>query len=249
MVKDSYGHTATCSISVTVTARPSSPTPTPEPEPTPSTNRTLATQTLKAGDTVNYTKNSKSIVCGHTSDKAGASGWEVFKVTSSGVELITKGVPECYSKTSSEKSTTAISNMNAKAKNYIDSNYASSARMMNYNDARIYGSDKDATACKKRNVGVVYWLATKASKDTTLYAVRNNASSALAGQIYEGNLNNFGMRPIVTLKATVYVEKTSNGSYNLYTSSKGMEEESSNSMYDKLIEIVNSTLLADFVVE
>ena len=248
MVKDSYGHTATCSTSFTLTTKPSTPT---EPE-TPSSTRTLATQTLKAGDIVNYNKNSKSIVCGHTYDKAGASGWEVFKVTNSGVELITRGVPECYTKSSSEKSTTSISNMNAKAQNYLDSSYASAARMMNYNDARIYGSDKDAAASSKRNVGVVYWLATKANKDTTLWAVRNNASSALAGQIFEGNLQTYGMRPIVTLKSTVYVEKTSNGSYNLFTGAKGAEDittDSSNSMYDKLVEIVNSTLLADFEIE
>ncbi len=239
-VKDSYNHTATCKVSFEFLGGGGT---------TPPSTYTLATKTLKVGDVVNYTKNSKSIACGNSSDKPGASGWVVFKVTNSGVELITRGVPECYAKTSSEKAATSVNNINAKGNNYLDSNYASSVRFMNYNDAMSYGPITDATANSKRNVGVVYWLATPATKDVNLYAVRNSASSSLAGKIFEGNYLNSGIRPIVTLKSTVYVKKNSSGSYDLSTTAKDFEnEEFENSMYDKLVEIINSTLLADFEI-
>jgi len=242
-VRDTYGHTNTCKVTFEVTAKPVTPTPT--------TTYTLATKTLKAGDIVNYPKNSKSIVCGNAKDAAGPSGWVVYRVTSSGVELITRGVPECYAKTSSETAATAISKINAKGSTYLDSNYASRVRFMDYNDAMSYGNNSNATANAKRNVGVVYWLASQGTKNVNMYAVRNNASVTLAGQVYEGNYLNSGIRPIVLLKSTIYVKKNSSGTYDLSTTAKGagIDEEVEDTMHDKLIEIVGSTLLADFVIE
>ena len=177
MVKDSYGHTATCSKSFTVTTQQPTPTPT----------GTLAYQVLKVGDVVNYTKNSKSIVCGSSKDTAGASGWVVFKVSSSGVELITRGVPECYAKPSATPGSQAVANINALGSKYLDSKYASNVRFMDYNDAMSYGANTNSAANAKRNVGVVYWLATAGPKTNTLYAVRNSAATNLAGQVFEAN--------------------------------------------------------------
>ncbi len=240
-VRDSYGHTNTCKVTFEVTAKPSTPT----------TTYTLATKTLKAGDIVNYPKNSKSIVCGNAKDVAGPSGWVVYRVTSSGVELITRGVPECYAKTSSETAATAISKINDKGSTYLDRTYATSVRFMDYNDAMSYGNNSNASANAKRNIGVVYWLASQGTKNVNMYAVRNNASSALAGQVYEGNYLNSGIRPIVLLKSTIYVKKNSSGTYDLSTTAKdaGLAEEVEDTMHDKLVEIVGSTLLADFVIE
>lgn len=240
-VRDTYGHTNTCKVTFEVTAKPSTPT----------TTYTLATKALKAGDIVNYPKNSKSIVCGNNKDVAGPSGWVVYRVTNSGVELITRGAPECYAKTSSEPAATSISKINAKGSAYLDTTYATSVRFMDYNDAMSYGNNNNATANAKRNIGVVYWLASPGTKNVNMYAVRNNASATLAGQVYEGNYLNSGIRPIVLLKSTVYVKKNSSGSYDLSTTGKasGINEEVEDTMHDKLIEIVGSTLLADFVIE
>ena len=238
-VKDSYGHTATCSKTFTVTT-----------SSTPTTTGDLATSVLKVGYTVNYTKNSKSIVCGSTKDTAGASGWEVFKVTSSGVELITKGVPECYAKPSNISGNQAISNINALGSKYLDSKYASKVRFMDYNDAMSYGNNSNASANAKRNVGVVYWLATQGTKTNNLYAVRNSSSSSLAGQVFEGNYQTLGVRPIVVLKAGVYATKNSSGTWDLSVVTKDYDEEGNeNSVYDKIIEIINSTLLADLEID
>ena len=239
MVKDSYGHTATCSKSFTVTTGSS----------TPATG-SLATQVLKVGDTVNYTKNSKSIVCGSSKDTAGASGWEVFKVTSSVVELITKGVPECYAKPSNISGNQAVSNINALGSKYLDSKYASKVRFMDYNDAMSYGDNNNSTANAKRNVGVVYWLATQGTSTNNLYAVRNSAATNLKGQVYQANYQTLGVRPIVVLNSNVYATKNASGSYDLSIVLKDYDSDTmENSMYDKILEIVTSTLLADLKID
>ena len=238
MVKDSYGHTATCSKSFTVTSGS-----------TPQTGN-LATQVLKAGYTVNYTKNAKSIVCGSSKDTAGASGWEVLKVTSSGVELVSKGVPECYAKPSNISGSQAVSNINALGSKYLDSKYASKVRFMDYNDAMSYGANNNAAANNKRNVGVVYWLATQGTKTNNLYAVRNGASSSLYGQVYEANYQTLGVRPVVVLKTNVYAVQNASGSWDLSVLTKDYDDDTlDNSMLDKIIEIINSTLLADLEID
>lgn len=238
MVKDSYGHTATCSKTFTVTSGSTTPV------------GSLATQVLKVGDVVNYTKNSKSIVCGSSKDTAGASGWVVFKVTSSNVELITRGVPECYAKPSGISGSQAVSNINALGSKYLDSKYASKVRFMDYNDAMTYGANNNSAANAKRNVGVVYWLATAGTKTNTLYAVRNSASTSLAGQVFEANYQTLGVRPIVVLNSNVYATKNSSGSYDLSIVLKDYDNDTmENSMYDKIIEIINSTLLADLKID
>jgi hypothetical protein len=251
MVKDSYGHTAECGpIDFTVvegtnggSGKPSggggsSSTPT----------GTLASTVLKQGDIVSY-KSYKSVKCENSSDVASKNTWEVFRIKDNSVELITTGIPECFNFGYNVQASNAIASMNSKAKKYINSEYARSARIMTKEDALVYGGAEDLKAGAKRNTGVYYWLATQGTKKTQLYAVRNGGAPSKTGFIFEGSTRTYGIRPIVTLNKDVYAEKNNSGEWVLSTLSKGGENNYESTLYDKIVEIINSTLLAEVVIE
>jgi hypothetical protein len=120
---------------------------------------------------------------------------------------------------------------------------------MTKEDALVYGGAEDLKAGAKRNTGVYYWLATQGTKKTQLYAVRNGGAPSKTGFIFEGSTRTYGIRPIVTLNKDVYAEKNNSGEWVLSTLSKGGENNYESTLYDKIVEIINSTLLADVVIE
>ena len=262
MVKDSYGHEAKCGpIDFTVTSQSSGgsggsgsggsgsgSSGSGGSGGSSSTTGQLASSVLKQGDIVSY-KTYKSVVCENKSDIASKNTWEVFRVKDNKVELISTGIPECYNFPLKSKASTAISEMKTRAKTYLDSNLATASRIMTKDDALVYGGAEDLKAGAKRNTGVYYWLATQGSASTQLYGVRNGGAPSKTGFIFDGSGRNYGIRPIVTLKADVYATKNSSGVWVLSIPNKGQEEIADNSMFDKLLEIVNSTLLADFRIE
>ncbi len=265
MVKDSYGHEAKCGpIDFTVTSQSSGGSGgsgsggsggsgsggsgSGGSGGSGSTTGTLASTVLKQGDIVSY-KTYKSVTCENKSDIASKNTWEVFRVKDNKVELISTGIPECYNFPLKSKASTAISEMKTRAKTYLDSNLATASRIMTKDDALVYGGAEDLKAGAKRNTGVYYWLATQGSASTQLYGVRNGGAPSKTGFIFDGSGRNYCIRPIVTLKADVYATKNSSGVWVLSIPNKGQEEIADNSMFDKLLEIVNSTLLADFRIE
>ena len=246
MVKDSYGHTAECGpLDFTVVSDSSGST---APSGGSQVTGTLASTVLKQGDIVSY-KSYKSVKCENSSDVASKNTWEVFRVKDNAVEITTTGIPECFSFGYNSNATTAITKMNSNAKKYIDTTYASTARIMTRDDALVYGGAEDLKAGAKRNTGVYYWLATKGTKNTQLYAVRNGGAPSKTGFIFEGSTRTYGIRPVVTLNKDVYAKKNSSGVWVLSSPSKTLENNYENSFYDKIVEIVNSTLLADVVIE
>ena len=258
MVKDSYGHEAKCGpIDFTVTSQSSGGSGgsgsggSGSGEGSGSGSTTtgqLASTVLKQGDIVSY-KSYKSVTCENKSDVASRNNWEVFRVTNGTVELISTGIPECYNFALGSKASTAISEMKTRAKTYLDSSLASASRIMTRDDALVYGGAEDLKAGAKRNTGVYYWLATQGSATTQLYGVRNGGAPSKTGFIFDGSGRNYGIRPIVTLKSNVYATKNSSGVWVLSVPTKEQQETPENSMFDKLIEIVNSTLLADFKLD
>ena len=254
MVEDSYGHIAKCGpIDFTVTTeagttqtQTQTQTQQQTVEVQTTTTLALAKNVLKVGDIVSY-KAYRSVTCGRTSDRItqGTNTWKVFKVQGDTIELITTSIPECYNYGKGVKGSTAVAKLNERAQAYLDSNFAKSARAMNLQDALSYGGKEDKNAGAQRNTGVYYWLATAGSSTNQIYGVRNAGAPSVAGFVYEGSDYNQGIRPIVTLKSGLYAKKNSSGIWVLSTTSKGELITSSTSLYDRILDIVNSTLIIE----
>lgn len=209
MVKDSYGHTSTCSIGVVV-----------EKETKPTTS--LLAEKVAVGDYVAYdagtwssnanipttngnfggykldaSKNLSVSAC-RSGDNVTASGWRVLSKSGNTVTIVHAGMPECYYH-SATSATTAISTLNNRAKEYMNS-YAESARMMTYDDANANSS--------LQIVGGGYYVATQ-KDSTTLYYI--SPTGRISGSSARAN----GVRPVIVLKSTVRTTGQSNGAWVL----------------------------------
>ncbi len=205
VVQDSNGYTSTCGpVSVEVK------------------NSTLLAQQAKVGDMVDYdaglwqetvvvpktngafggymanaSKNA-SVKC-RREDTANGSGWKVLSINGDTVTIIHAGIAECYYHGAVDSST-AVSNLNNRAKTTYMNEYAADARMFTYDD---YNNSSDSV----KNIGSHYYMATAKDK-TTLYYV------SYSGRLSGGSVNANGLRPVIVLKNNVTTSgKNTNGAW------------------------------------
>lgn len=128
------------------------------------------------------------------------NGWIVLSVTDGKVVLVHAGVPECMYHDNKTSANSFITKLNGRASQYLNSNYAESASILNCNSTGINGckdySTVDKTNYKFHVTGRHYFLAT-AKDGITIWGVR--ASGSFAGTSYRS----YGVRPVVVLKSTI----------------------------------------------
>lgn len=134
-------------------------------------------------------------------DTANGSGWKILSISGGNVTIIHAGIAECYYHGANDAST-AVSNLNNRARVTYMNQFAQDARMFDYND---YNSVDESF----RNVGSHYYMATAKDK-TTLYYV------SYTGRLSGGSVNANGLRPVIVLKNNVTTTgKDTNGAWVL----------------------------------
>ena len=184
---------------------------------------------VKVGDYVNYnagnwneTRSEKKIDGYYWGMQSGASkqtgvkcdrndtstrdGWMVFNVINNRVYLIHAGTPECiyHGKVST---TTVITTMQERAKQYVDGTYAIGSTILSCNlqGFNCQGSSYQDNLYK---TGTHYWVAKPESNDRIM-----NISPTGSAQAY--NLKSLGLRPIVILDEKVLTSGKSGNTWIL----------------------------------
>ena len=213
-------------------------------------NYNLLSSVVHVGDSVNYdagtwdssllvpstqgtfggygagTSRSKGVLC--FEKRVGAKdGWVVLSNNNGVVKITTRGVPECYYHGAGVDGNISVSLINNEANKYLNTNYASSASIMNYEEANtIYNNYLTSTGFTQEMyekllfAGDYYYLSTKGSSNgKKLMSVRYDFASKYV--INERSGYPQGIRPVVTLKSSLYTIGKVNGAYELVGDGSG----------------------------
>ncbi len=133
------------------------------------------------------------------------NGWRVLKKENNQVTIVHAGQPECHFHYYSEMN--AITLLNNRAKQYMDSTYAESAHAMTRDEAKAITGDERSTDNDLRDIGAFYWLASISSESVgmgydNLYLFYVNGAGGI--NEYGNGVNEaYGFRPVVVLKSNV----------------------------------------------
>jgi len=220
MVKDSYGHTATCQMAVTVVMEDNSLAKKVAvgdyvAYDAGNWKETTATPTVHGkfgGYTDGQSKNS-SVKC-RNNDTTTNSGWRVLSVKDNKVTIVHTGVPECYYYSSYQSNASVAAALDARAAHYKNT-FAESARMLKETDISGLAQDHEF-----RKINSYYYLSTPSAES---YGMKFVATS---GRITSGGENSQGLRPVITLRADVKTSGKANNAWVLtFDTSKGKEFE------------------------
>ena len=174
-------------------------------------------------------------------------GWVVLSNSNGVVKITTRGIPECYYHGVGVDGNISISLINNEASKFLNSTYASSASIMNYEQANSIYSNYEASNGYQKELyekllfaGDYYYLSTKGTNNgKKLMSVRYDFASKYV--INERSGYSQGIRPVVTLKNNVYTTGKVNGSYQLVSDiSRDRSLVTDSSFMDRISEVINS---------
>ncbi len=135
--------------------------------------------------------------CQLESHTTSLKGWRVLKIENDKVYLVHAGQPECAYFANGGDSATNIPALNNRAKSeYLNSTYAESAHMMNYNEAVSITGNTNSTTNNLRTTGDTYLLATAINSYSSYYVSIDGGFSGYYS-------HSFGIRPVVVLKPNI----------------------------------------------
>lgn len=199
VVKDSYGHSNSCSVQVKVTAARLLASAVQVGQKVlynagtwNSSANIPTTDGQFGGYNVGQSKNN-GVKCFYQ-DGVSKNGWVVLAVAGGRVYLVHAGTPECYYHGYGKSSANAINKIATRANAYINTAYADSATILRCNDQGVSCSANTTLAADYHKTGTHYFLASSYS-DKVLWGV--SASGRISGFSDRAQ----GIRPIVALKA------------------------------------------------
>ena len=213
IVKDSYGHTATCSTPSFVIDKGD-----------------LLASKVAIGDYVAYDagtwnenrpteqktdgyywgmKNGQSrqkgVKC-DTNDTGTRNGWMVLNVSNGQVVLISAGTPECIYHDRTSPST-VINSMQNEAKKYINTNYAAGSTILSCNLAG-FDCNRSSYSHTLFVTGTHYWIAQSSSNNTLNCVTPRGTKESYS-------LKSLGLRPVIILRADVKTTGKQNNAWVL----------------------------------